>query len=268
MLVAPKLAAVDNAPATSDPNPSVRRRGLWAFWAAAVLAAAGAVAPFLLGADSTRISGSLIAFGVAAVAFGACSLNYHRGRPLATLLYIVASLAIVYGILSALAVPMRIAVLGTCSSQTAPCPLGLERSITTAESTAIGFAIGIGLVAILTAFFGLRTLFHGHRRQVMPAATPPVRRMAPVASPSQVETTPAAAPVDAAPKQEPKPKPPPELPAPAAELELPAHEPDLELPAAASPTASGPPPAPQHAPKRGREHKASADSPTPPTGEP
>lgn len=259
---------MDTAPATSDPNPSVERRGLWAFRAAAVLAAAGAIAPFLLGADSPRISGSLIAFGVAAVAFGACSLNYHRGRPLATLLYIVASLAIVYGILSALAVPMRIAVLGTCSSETAPCPLGLERSITTAESSAIGFAIGIGLVAILTAFFGLRTLFHRHRREVMPAATPPVRHIAPVATPSQVETTPAAAPVDAAPKQEPKPEPPPELPAPAAELELPAQEPELELPAAAPQTMSGTPPAPQRTPKRRREHNVSADSPTPPTGEP
>ncbi|MDQ2923151.1 MAG: hypothetical protein M3Q90_02535 [Candidatus Dormibacteraeota bacterium] len=259
---------MDSTPTSSDPNAGLERRGLWAFWAATALAAAGAIAPFLLGGGSTRIAGSLIPFGVAALAFGACSLVYHRGRVLATTLYFVASLAIVYGILSALAVPMRIAVLGTCPSESGPCPIGLERPVTSAESTAIGFVIGIGLVAILTAFFGLRTLYHRHRKQVIPPAAPPVRRIAPLATRPQAETTAAPAPVDAQARVEPKSEITPELPAPVAELELPAHEPGPELPAPESQPRSDTTPAPQRTPRRHPERKTSPDSPTPTNGEP
>ena len=259
---------MDSAPISADPNAGLERRGLWAFWAATVLAVAGAIAPFLLGGGSTRIAGSLIPFGVAALAFGACSLVYHRGRVLATTLYFVASLAIVYGILSALALPMRIAVLGTCPSDSGPCPLGLERPVTSAESTAIGFLIGIGLVAILTAFFGLRTLYHRHRKQVIPPAAPPLRSIAPVATRTQPETTAAPAPVDAQTRVEPKSEPTPELPAPVAELELPAHEPGPELPASEPQPRSDTTPVLQRTPRRRRESKASPDSPTPTNGEP
>jgi hypothetical protein len=194
---------------------------------------------------------------VAAIAFAACSLYYHRGRPLTTLLYFVGSLAIVYGILSALAVPLRIAMLGACPAESGPCLPGLERPITTEESSALGVVIGIGIVAVLTGFFGLRTLYHRYRRKAIPAPTPPVRRIAPVATKAATETAP---PPSAAPAAKP------EAVAEASEeetqAELPAHEPDLELPAHESePRHAGSTRAPQSQTRR-RRPKAPTEPPT------
>ena len=260
-------------PTSANPEATFRRRGLWGFWAAAAVAAAGMLAPLLFGGGSTRIILAAIPFGVAAIAYGACALVYHRGKPLATLLYFVASLAVVYGILSALAVPLRIAMLGACPADSGPCLPGLERPVTTAESSVLGVVVGIGIVAILTGFFGLRTLYHRHRVQAIPAAAPPVRRIAPVATKSPAETTAAAAPAPAAP------------PAPAAkssesssaavaeapaetetQAELPAHEPDLELPAHVSvvtpqPRQAAATPAPKRQPRRSKP-KVPAEPPT------
>jgi hypothetical protein len=221
---------VSSPPTSTDSESSVAQRGLWAFWAATVLAVAGVIAPFLLGGGSSRLNASVLPFGVAAIAFAACSLYYHRGRPLATLLYFVGSLAIVYGVLSALAVPLRIAMLGACPADSGPCLPGLERPITTEESTALGVVIGIGIVAVLSGFFGLRTLYHRYRRQVIPPATPPVRRIAPVATKPPAETGPAHSPTPAA-KSDAVTEAPAE---PEAQAELPAHEPDPELPAHSS----------------------------------
>ncbi|HEV1992383.1 MAG TPA: hypothetical protein VGR34_05925 [Candidatus Dormibacteraeota bacterium] len=246
-------------PTSTDPESSVERRGLWAFWAATALAVLGVTAPYLLGGGSSRLTASVIPFGVAAIAFGACSLVYDRGRPIATALYFVASLAVVYGILSALAVPLRIAMLGACPADSGPCLPGLERPITTEESTALGFVIGIGIVAVLAGFFGLRTLYHRSRRhEAIPPATPPVRRIAPVATKAPVETAPApaakAAVVTEAPA-EPEPQ-----------AELPAHEPDPELPAHTSevtpePGLAGSMPAPQSQLRRSKP-KAPPEPPT------
>jgi hypothetical protein len=251
-----------SAPTSTDQESSNARRGLWAFWVATALAVAGVVAPVLLGGGSSRLNASVIPFGVAAIAFATCSLTYHRGRPLATLLYFVGSLAIVYGILSALAVPLRIAMLGACPADSGPCLPGFERPITTEESAALGVVIGIGIVAVLTGFFGLRTLSHRYRRQaIQPAAAPPVRRIAPVASKPPAEAAPAPAPAPAAKShviaapEEVEPQ-----------AELPAHEPDLELPAhssqiAAEPRLARPTPRPQSQPRRSKP-KASPEAPT------
>jgi hypothetical protein len=220
---------VSSPPASTDPESTIEQRGLWAFWVATALAVAGVIAPFLLGGGSSRLNASVIPFGVAAIAFAACSLYYHRGRPLTTLLYFVGSLAIVYGILSALAVPLRIAMLGACPAESGPCLPGLERPITTEESSALGVVIGIGIVAVLTGFFGLRTLYHRYRRQAIPPPSPPVRRIAPVATKAATETAPPPSPAPAA-----EPEAVTEAPEEEPQAELPAHEPDLELPAHAS----------------------------------
>lgn len=234
------------------------QRTVWAFWLACALAAVAALAPLLLGGGSNRLGGAVVPFAVAAVALGACALLYAQGRPIATGLYFLASLAIVYGILAMVAVPLRLAVLGTCPPAPAPCGAGLERPLTGAENTALGFAVGIGVVAILTGFFGLVTLY---RRLAPPATfTPPARRIAPIAAKAPAEAVPTPAPTPS-----PPPEPEPEAAAESPQLELAAPVEALELPeVGTADTVEAAPPAPQRPPRRKRVPKIRPDTPTPP----
>ena len=256
-----------------DSTATRESRVLWSFWIACGLSITGGIAPLLLAAGGpNRIAGVVVPFGVAAVAMGVNALMYHQGRPLATALYFVASMALVYGMLSMLAVPLRLAVLGTCSTSAAlVCPSGSELPLTSGENS--GFAIGVamGTIAILVGFFGLLMLF---RIKPQIATPPPTRREmetrvvapppAPVASapipasaadpeaiapaapePEPAFSAPSPDPADPAPASTPKParkprakrvpKPQAELPAPEAPLELPAPEEPLELPAPEEP---------------------------------
>lgn len=245
-----------------DLTPGHAVRGSWAFWIACGLCALGAFAPFLLSAGSDRINGALIPFVLAAVLFAACARLYDQGKPITTALYFVASVAIVYGLLSFLALPMRLAVLGTCPG-TGTCALGLERPLTTGEMTAVGFAIGVGIVAILTGYFGLRTLYqlHRSRRQAAAPSTPPTRSIPPVGTRSESPATAAVEPSEgsvAVAEGPPRPEP---------QAELPAHEPDLELPAHTTENErpAGPPAAtdaPQPQPGRQRKPKVPSDPPS------
>jgi len=245
-------------------------RVLWSFWLACGLAATGGIAPLLLATGGpNRIAAAAIPFGVAAIAMAANALTYHRGRPLATVLYFIAGIALVYGMLSIIAVPLRLAVLGTCPPSPAICPAGFERPFTTGEGSGLAIGIAMGTLAILVGFFGLLMLF---RLRPQVSAPPPKRRdeevvippapVEPVATPKMaVEPealhTPDREAVVAAPQPEsaagvaaPPPKParkprtkrPPkaqaELAAPEEPLELTAPKEPLELPATGSPDES------------------------------
>jgi hypothetical protein len=250
-------------------SPSTREtRVLWAFWIACGLAATGGIAPLLLAAGGTnRIAGAVIPFGVAAVAMAVNALMYHQGRPFATALYFVAGIALVYGMLAMVAVPLRLAVLGTCTpTATFACAPGAERALTSGESTGLAVAIAMGTISIFVGFFGLLMLYRLPPRLSIPPPTrrvsepPPVRRdtttavavttppppPAPEAPSPAVASEPAlSAPPPAAPASRPKatrkprakraPKPSAELPPPEEPLELPAPEEPLELPAPSSP---------------------------------
>jgi len=136
------------------------QRVMWAFWIAAALVAIGAVAPlsFSIGAHS-RLQNVIIPFGVAAVALGINAVMYHQGRSLAATLYFVAGLAIVYGILAMVAVPLRLAVVGTCPPEPARCPLGFEAPMTSAENSGLALASFCGVLAIFVGFYGLLMLY-------------------------------------------------------------------------------------------------------------
>jgi hypothetical protein len=212
----------------------------------------------VLGGGSNRISGVVFPFALAAIALGACAVFYQQGRPVTTALYFVASLAIVYGILALVAVPLRLAVIGTCPPAPAQCGLGLERPLTAAEDTALAFAIGMGIVAILTGFFALVMLYR--RRSVIPPPGPPLRHMDPVATSAPAEFAApapgsklAVAPVSVA--AEPQP----ELPAPAETLELPAPAEAPQADGDASPAAPL-----RRNPRRRRTSKAPPESPPAP----
>jgi hypothetical protein len=215
------------------PASNTEQRMLWSFWLACALAVAAGVAPFVFGGGSSRLGGAVFPFALGAILLGACALLYSRGKPLTALLYFLASLSIVYGVLAILALPLRLAVIGTCLPAPAACAPGLERPLTSGESTALGFAIGIGIVAILTGFFGLVTLYRRQAATYLPPV-PPVRQIAPVGTKKSTESSaaaPAAEPAAAATSQ-PAAAPAPE---PEPESELPAHPPDLELAAPVEP---------------------------------
>jgi hypothetical protein len=218
------------------------------------------VVPLALGGGSNRIGGVVIPFALGAILLGACALLYAQGRPIATLLYFLASLAIVYGMLAMLTLPLRLAVIGTCPPAPGFCGAGLERPMTSGESNALGLAVGLGIVAILSGFFGLVTLY---RRDTgaLPAAAPPARRIASVGAKTQAPTE-AVTPEPAAP---PAPVKTGVEPAPETTLELAAPVEPLELPAVGTADpAEVAAPAPIRKPRR-RRAPTSPASPTTPT---
>ncbi len=231
-------------------------RVLWSFWLACGLAATGAIAPLLLAAGGTnRIAGAVIPFGVAAVAMAVNALTYQRGRPLATSLYFLAGIALVYGMLAMVAVPLRLAVIGTCPPDPAVCLAGFERPFTTGEGSAFAIGIAMGTIAILVGFFGLLMLF---RIRPHPSTPPPARREAAVVGPVAAVVAPVAAVAT---------EPPPKVEAEPAALSPTVAEPE---PASSAPTptdspAAGPapPPKPARKPRAKRTPQPQADLPAP-----
>jgi hypothetical protein len=180
-------------------EPTVYRdqRVVWSFWIAAALVAVGAVAPFItsFGANS-RIGTVLIPFGIAAVALALNARLYHRGRPLAVVLYFIAGLAIVYGILLMLSVPIRLAVVGTCPPSPAQCPPGSEVALTDGESNAFAIATFCGVLGIFIGFYGLLMLYR--RRAALAKEAPQVWPVQPPAKPAAETPVEAVAPAPAA----------------------------------------------------------------------
>jgi hypothetical protein len=227
---------------------------IWSFWVAATIVAVGGAIPFLIGGSSSRIASVFIPVAIAALAFAACALVHEQGRAITSTIYLLAGLAIVYGLLTMFALPLQLAVLGTCPIPPQPCASGLQHSLTVSENTGIGFAATFGIVALFVGFFGLVVVYRRAAAAAHPAA-PPVRTIPPVAprpvKPAAVEAPKAddgAMPTEPkadvkepkadvkepkadvkepkADVKEPKAdvKEPKELPAPEPELELPAHE--------------------------------------------
>jgi hypothetical protein len=193
-------------------------RVAWSFWAAGGIAFVGGLLPLLVGGTSSRVATVAIPFTIAAAAFVGCGFVHEQGRGVTAILYFVAGLAIVYGLLAMFSVPLQLAALGSCPAPPAPCTGGLGRPLTLGENTGMGFGTGFGVAALFVGFFGLMVVF---RRTVVAAPTPPVRKIPPVTPPAE---KPATAAVAAKPETEPELEPEPE-----AEPELPAHE-EEELP--------------------------------------
>lgn len=266
----------------TSPPPTSQQRARWAFWLTCALSAIASVELLVLGGGFGRLGAPIISFAIAALASGACALLYTRGRQIASLLYFLASLAIVYGILAMLTLPLRLAVIGTCPPAPAACGTGLERSLTSGESNALELAIALGIAAILSGYFGLAML---RRREVRPLPSPtpdtrrnppvPTRRIPPVVARPQApveSVTPevAAPPTPVKTESEPDLEPVLELTAPVEPLELPAAgtEDRAEAAPAEAAPAEAAPAAPAPKPRRRRAPKSPASSITPPTGGP
>lgn len=220
-------------------------RVLWSFWIACGLAATGAIAPLVLAAGGapSRIATEGLPFAIAAIALAANALTYPRGRPLATALYILAWLAIVYGILRMVAIPLQELVAGGCLAANSVCTPG-SASFSGGEGAAIGISVVTGALALQAGFFGLRIMYRGPKKApvapVVAAATAaPVVAAADTAPPvpeHSYATPPAAAPQPARkPRTKRAAKPAAELSAPSEPAELPAHSDLDELPAHSEP---------------------------------
>jgi hypothetical protein len=198
-------------------EPTVYRdqRVVWSFWIAAALVAVGAVAPFITSFGATsRIGGVFIPFGIAAVALAVNARTYHRGRPLAVVLYFIAGLAIVYGILLMLSVPIRLAVVGTCPPSPATCLPGAEVAMTNGESNGFAIATFSGVLGVFIGFYGLLMLYR--RRAALAKEAPQIWPAQPPAKPAAETPVEAVKPeADHEPKELPAPLEPKELPPPA-----------------------------------------------------
>ena len=218
---------------TTEQNPGIT----WAFWAACVLAAAGGIVPLVFGGGlNSRIAGVLVPFVVAAVAMGINAAYRQFGRLLAVVLYFVAGVAMVYGVLGMLAIKLTLLVGGSCDPAPAACPPGFERPLTSAESDSINVVVVLAVLSILAGFFGLMLMYRRRppfRSTVV--ATPASEPKAPNRSAHEgpVAAKPPPAVVAATPQTHANselPDEPKELEAPDEPKELPAHDEPKELP--------------------------------------
>jgi hypothetical protein len=210
---------------------------IWSFWAAAAFVAVGGALPFLVGGSSSRVASVFIPFAVAALAFAGCAFVHEQGRAITSGLYLLAGFSIVYGLLTLFALPLQLAVLGTCPVPPQTCAGGLQHPLTVAENTGIGLGAAFGILALFIGFFGLVVVYRRAASSMAPPA-PPHRTIPPVA-PRQAKPAPVAEaakadkevePVEVGSKVSAVAKTElPELPAAEPELELPAHE-ERELP--------------------------------------
>lgn len=182
-------------------DSSSESRVLWSFWIACGLAATGAVAQVVLAAgDVSRAMGVAIPFGVAAIVLGVIARTYPRGKSLATALYVLAWIAIVYAILRMIAVPLQQVAIGACPVSAGECAPGFSRPFGPAETAAIVVGILTGALALQVGYFGLRALYRRERLHgpASYSTTPPTRVIPPAGS-STNPPPPAREPVAAAP---------------------------------------------------------------------
>ncbi len=150
---------------------------VWTLWAACALALLGAVIALALPPrDENRIAPMALPFAVGAAALAANALTQRRNPWLTGLLYALAGLAITYGIMLGLAVPLSMTVEGACQPAPAPCPLGYARPLTNGESLGLELAAIGGALALALSFVAVE-LHYRPRIRLFPA--PPLSSPAP-----------------------------------------------------------------------------------------
>jgi hypothetical protein len=195
---------------------------IWALWLAAAIAFVGGLLPLVFGGTSSRISGVVVPFTIGAVGLAATALMKNQSRTLVAVVYFVSGLAIVFGLLSMFALPVRLAALGSCPVAPNPCTTGLPRALSDGENNGMGSAAAFGIIAVMVGFFGLATFY---RRAAQRTFVPLERKIPPMPPAKPVaESVPEVAAAAQAPSPEPAPDEEPELPAPEELPELPAHE--------------------------------------------
>jgi hypothetical protein len=104
------------------------------------------------GHGDNRVAVMAFPFAIGTAALAANALIPHRNSWLPALLYALAGLSVAYGIAVGLALPLRLAVEGTCRPAPAPCPLGFDRPMTGGESFGLEAAVACGFLALVLSF--------------------------------------------------------------------------------------------------------------------
>lgn len=198
----------------------------WSLWLAAAIVFVGGLMPLVFGGTSSRLAGVVVPFTVGAIGFAITAAIHNQGRATAAIVYFLAGLAVVYGLMSMFSLPVRLAALGSCPIAPQPCPSGLPRVMSDGENNGLGAAAAFGLISLFIGFFGLITIY---RRHTPLPFTPPVRKIPPMPpAPTAAPSDSGAYPVPGVAKTPDKPdraeEQQPELPAPEDLPELPAHE--------------------------------------------
>ena len=169
-------------------QPDRNRAVDWCLWVGCGLIVAGGVGALVVAAGRTdRISDLALPFAIAAVALAANALTWRRTGGFALLLYAAAAVAIVYGLLRLLSLPLRLLIEGRCQPAPAPCPLGFDYPLTNGENLGIYIAVFAGALALLFSFIAVEMQYR--RRPARPVA---VGSPAPAPAPN-LESAPAPA---------------------------------------------------------------------------
>ncbi|HUY73358.1 MAG TPA: hypothetical protein VMW11_02485 [Candidatus Dormibacteraeota bacterium] len=146
-------------------QPVRNRVAQWCTWAACALAVgAAAVAVVVPGGMSSRVHGVVLPLGVAAAALAASAITSGRSAWLGAFLDAAATLAVLYEMILAASLPVRLAIEGTCPPSTASCPLGFERPATEVEMFAVYSAVIAGAVSLLLIFAAVEARYLRARR--------------------------------------------------------------------------------------------------------
>jgi hypothetical protein len=145
-------------------SPSGLSAADWCLLIGCLLTAAAAVIVLVAPAGgANRVSGVALPFVVSAVAQLANVLTRRRTSWLSGLLYTVAVLAILYGVILAASLPLRLAIEGPCQPAPAPCPLGFDLPIRAGETIAVYAAVICGLVSMVFDFVAVELQFRPRR---------------------------------------------------------------------------------------------------------
>jgi hypothetical protein len=136
----------------------------WCLLVGCVLtAAAGVIVLVAPAGGANRVSGVALPFAVSAVAQLVNVLTRRRSAWLSGLLYAVAVLAILYGVILAVSVPLRLTIEGPCQPAPASCPLGFDLPIRAGETIAVYAAVVCGLLSMVVDFVAVELQFRPRR---------------------------------------------------------------------------------------------------------
>lgn len=144
----------------------------WCTWAAGGLAALAAlVAVVATAAGPNRDLWVAIPFAIAAGALAAAELQ--RAAWISGLLYAAGVLALLYGIVATLSLPLRLAIEGSCPLSLASCPVGFEHPASAAEMFVVYAASISAALAIVLALVAVEARFRHGPRRMQEQSTPP-----------------------------------------------------------------------------------------------